>query len=688
MKLRRISVKNFRSLRHIDIQVNKNPLVILGENNVGKSNFLLALRLLLGTDAQRLRAELSEEDINRTAMSSGESFFHVILEIGDLQKHPDVEVCFKERIDTNGEEHFITIKGQYQQNPEGDYEWETLLMPPSGRSNGPLKLSNRMYEAIPLFFLDAVRDGDRETRATGTGMLSQLLRDVKYDDVAGDVLDRLKQANDALNGSAQIRDLSTNLTQQLTGLVPGGQGELIIVVADEDMSLLSRNLRLRIRKRPEEAHASLSMQGTGLQNLTLISIFQHQIRRKQEEKWKKTPILAIEEPEAHLHPHAQRRLYKDLSQINAPVIVTTHSPALVKYADPSSLVILRAQSPDEVTSFQLSPNFPTENEKQLSRLVRLDGAEVFFARVIIAVEGDSELIALSAFAEQLGCDLDRDGISILNMGSNSFEPILRAFTHQELSTRFAIIYDEDVLHHDSKLVKQAFQLGQVSKTDYEACRKSYPQAFDDRKNLLNCSIGWFGADDCFERVTADAGYLNSMVQAIKDNDQQHNSDYKVLEQYLKDNGLTLNTDSLVRFIKDKKRNDLKVPMAHSIAEAVKTIEAVPHCFASAIRHASLLSLGGIQIDEYFEMRVCATGFRGLLIQSIKDEGLSRKLKELADGYPLLSEEEVLQLFFSKTTEGSAIRHKTKSMIADAVEEVGCLNFARTIRDSDFAIHEE
>ena len=91
MNLRRIVIKNFRSLRYVEIDVMQNPLVILGENNVGKSNVLLALRHLLGRYAHRLRLDLSEEDINREARGQNEDFFSVGLEIGDLQEHPDVE---------------------------------------------------------------------------------------------------------------------------------------------------------------------------------------------------------------------------------------------------------------------------------------------------------------------------------------------------------------------------------------------------------------------------------------------------------------------------------------------------------------------------------------------------------------------------------------------------------------------
>jgi hypothetical protein len=371
-----------------------------------------------------------------------------------------------------------------------------------------------------------------------------------------------------------------------------------------------------------------------------------------------------------------------LSQISIPVIVTTHSPALVKYADPSSLVILRSQTPDEVTSYQLSSTFPAENKKQLSQLMRLDGAEVFFARVILAVEGDSELIALSAFAEQLGCDLDRDGISVLNVGSsNNYEPILRAFTDQQFSMKYIVIYDQDVLQNDPGLVRQAVKLGLVSKVDFQACRKDGSNVVEKRKSLLNYNIGWFGAEECFEQVLAECGYLDTMIEAIQNNDKKNNSDYKALEKYLEEESLSLDAHSLASFIKG--RDTLKVPIAHAVADAVKTCKFVPDCFAAAIRHASLLSLGGIQVDDYFVLRACAAGFKDVLFKLIEDEGFTSNLGKLTDEHPQLSDAQLLQSFFGETNEGLAIRHIAKSLIADTVEDVGCSDYADAIRNTEF-----
>jgi putative ATP-dependent endonuclease of OLD family len=86
MRIRKISIRNFRNLRRVDISP-RGITVILGENNTGKSNFLHALRLLFDPQAESLRLALSHEDINDNARMTGENHFSITVELGDLQKH-------------------------------------------------------------------------------------------------------------------------------------------------------------------------------------------------------------------------------------------------------------------------------------------------------------------------------------------------------------------------------------------------------------------------------------------------------------------------------------------------------------------------------------------------------------------------------------------------------------------------
>jgi len=90
MKIRKIEIRNFRNLRDIEVYP-AHTTIFIGENNAGKSNLLYALRLLLDPEAKRLESEISEEDINDVARSEGENGFSIAIEVGDLQKHQELE---------------------------------------------------------------------------------------------------------------------------------------------------------------------------------------------------------------------------------------------------------------------------------------------------------------------------------------------------------------------------------------------------------------------------------------------------------------------------------------------------------------------------------------------------------------------------------------------------------------------
>lgn len=676
MKLRRVCVKNFRNLRNVEIYPGEFA-VIIGENNTGKSNLIHALRLLFDSHAERLRLDLSEDDINDAALADSENKFSVTVEVGDLQKHPEVEACFKERIDQDGDETFVTIAGRYEPDDDGFYAWQSLILPPEGRFNEPIPMSRRMARAIPLYFLDAVRDASRDTRATGRGMLSRLIDEVDYSDVQDEVQDHIRRANSALNQGEDVSTLAGGISDQLTPLVPGGQGDVVISVADEEISHLARNFRLNIRRGTDSRQFDILRHGTGLQDLTLMAMFRHRVASES----KSQAILTIEEPGAHLHPHAQRRLFKDLVEMDTPVLLSTHSPIIVKHSDPSNLILLRSDTASETNAYQLDVDKADDGEdddylKDLALLMRGGRAELFFSRAIIIIEGESELIALPSFAEVLGCDLDRDGISLVSAQGNNYAFILRACHPDQFAIPTIVTYDTDTLNYNPDVVRQAKDAGLVDHETYQSCREDRPDVAVDRKMVLD-NIGWIGATECFEEEVCRAGYLDTAIQAIEDT-----SHPLALQRYLDENGLDRDINGIVSCIKDRK--NYKVPVARAVAYAAQDIGRVPDCYARAIRKAVLVSMGGVPVDEHFERRVCEAGYLNLILDMIDSEGVRGALEQFQRREQIEKQTIAVARFLTETETGIDLRDHVKAVVASAVEDTGCEQYARDIRQSELS----
>lgn len=674
MRIRKISIRNFRNLSRVDI-FPRGITVILGENNTGKSNFLHALRLLFDPQAESLRLALSQEDINDNARIKGENYFSITVELGDLQNHIEVEICFRERIDQDQEETFVTIEGKYEPDDDGIYTWITQVLPPKGRSNSPISMSRRMVRAVPLYFLDAVRDATRDTRATGRGLLAQLLSEIDFTDVQDDVKNHLCNANTALSKGQDISKLAQGLTDQLTSYMPGGQSEILVAIAGEDTSRLVQGFRLNIRKTVGSMQSDISRHGTGLQNLTLMAMFRHRVASED----RGTPILAVEEPEAHLHPHAQRSLFKDLAEIDAPIILTTHSPSIVKYADPLSLVLLRSITSDETQAYQLHTNkLGVSERKELSHFMREGKAEVFFSRAIIIVEGECELIALPAFAELLGCDLDRDGISLVSAdGNGNYHLIIKACQPDQFKIPVIVTYDIDALETDNKLVESAYLSGLIDIEIRNSCKNNpnSQQAKLQRKTALD-SINWFGATECFEDEICNHGYSDTILQMLETLDPENNSHLKALESHLSCTQLKKDARGISSFI--KKRRNLKIAAARAISDAVKKVNRVPDCYANAIRKAILESVGNFPVDSYFEQRACSAGFYNVIRETLISNHANKLTHFLAEK-ELENSPISLIRFIAESEASLQIRSEVRLAIADAIERCGCKEYAELIR---------
>lgn len=441
MRIDRVAVHNYRNIDGITVCFNPDCNYIIGENNLGKSNFLS----LLGTVC-------SGKGFDEKDFFGPEKAIEVEL---DIRLLPSEQGFFG---DNFSPDDASMLKIRYRQTIKEAYP--TIVSADSNES-----IQSRLVRKINFLKYETTSIPSRELRLDsqkGAGLLiNGIIERFIADGVASFLNDaQVDSLRDFINGHLgkirSFRDYSieatiaSNPTEMLTSLFFLSDGDRKIDTTGSGvqyMAMASINILCQIM----ELYKSKSMP------------FEDQLYTEDGKKLLPL-VLSIDEPEVHLHPYLQRSLigyYKrilrnqdaefaellkscfDVDGIDGQLIIVTHSTdALIGdyrnlvrfYKDGDKTAVISGADP--------SMSFTSVNEKHLIMHFP-EIKEAFYAKCAVLIEGETEYGCINTFAEKIGVALDDFGICVINArGKGSIKPL------RQLLERFHVpsiaIYDGDV----------------------------------------------------------------------------------------------------------------------------------------------------------------------------------------------------------------------------------------------------
>jgi putative ATP-dependent endonuclease of OLD family len=425
MQLCDILIENFRGIRSLSLQID-DLTVLIGENNTGKTTILEAIRLVLARGfGTRRDSQFAEYDFhlqNSDATPQTADPISIILHFAERPESewPDEvlqQISEVIHIEDNGRRHvWLQAKG-YFQPISGDFESKVVFLN-SNKEELLLKnvsLFNTISRLVPVFFLSALRDASQEFGPRGQ-FWSGFLKSVHFPaDQRHEIEDMLRKVNASIiDANAGLAEVTKNIAD--TGrLIPLEAADPVVLEA-VPTRLFDMAIRIQVfLKSINSIKLPLHRHGEGTQNIAILMLFQAYIEKILSENYapESTPILALEEPEAHLHPSAIRSLGSFLQTISVQRIVSSHSGDLVARIPITALRRLYKIN-GETKIGQVEPNFfePSELEA-INYRIWLDKGHFLFSHCWLLVEGESEFRLMSMLFGILGYSQDKINFSIL-----------------------------------------------------------------------------------------------------------------------------------------------------------------------------------------------------------------------------------------------------------------------------------
>ncbi|ULO04850.1 AAA family ATPase [Paenibacillus sp. 19GGS1-52] len=457
MRIEELHIKNFRNFDEkvtiVPRKINEHDIVVLiGENNVGKTSILTILHSLFNPERSIRTLEFQETDFYNPEFP-----IEVNIIFSDLSE--EVKAVFIGMVDikiVDGDDHYFlpfTFKCVYDKDTK-EVEPSLVYERQPERS-----VSFSEKRLISFYFQDALRD-HRAIKSNKGSLFGRILDQIDLSNQEEEILGKLDEAGETLNENTDISELIkgvASITRQVIDL-SDKDGTVRLTVAASSATDIKRNIQLQLRHRNEEKYLNIDQLGLGLQSVLTVSVFRAfaGIGKLRE------GIFAIDEPESHLYPHSQRAMYREVLELSKSrqVWVATHSPTLIEWINPKQICLVRKQPNGDVsTCIQLPAKFPNAHIASYEKHLDVGKADAFFAKAVLLVEGPTEqglfpALGIACSDENNIYDLDRVGVSVINTGGkNNLKAFIQLLNNFNIPNVAMIDYDSVDENHE-KVIKE------------------------------------------------------------------------------------------------------------------------------------------------------------------------------------------------------------------------------------------
>lgn len=414
-------VRDFRSLANIEVELN-DLTVLIGANNAGKTSFLDALfaaigsgRKSLGGDDVRLAPEESVAPKTREAIidvmirpvgtngkvidsyPAGSYWTNLwgttgIASDDALNDFTGIRTTLK----------WSEVRGEHVVERRFLKEWKTFVDWTTASTHDRL-VGAAALEPLALHYVDARRDLEDDLRRPGS-FWRRLTEDLGLSAADTEEMEKtLSGINEQIVAKSEIlKHLSENLAG-LQSVVASGSGAVAIEPVARKLRDLSKGVDVSFNT-PGAQSFPLARHGMGTRSLASLLVFRAYASWRNKKAIEGGDnvhsMLALEEPESHLHPQAQRALFSHIKQVTGQRVVSTHSPYFAGQAPLEDLrLFFKSKGDTIVTKLDTSPLKPDEIRKLQETVVETRG-DILFSRGVVLFEGQTEEQALPIYASR------------------------------------------------------------------------------------------------------------------------------------------------------------------------------------------------------------------------------------------------------------------------------------------------